>query len=205
MKDEMDILREVGSICAAHGSIALSQILNKRVSLQLPSIDILSAEMVLNKINTGQVVISVSSRILSGLSGNIVIALSEESAFKLIDVSYEDNEHKRSGVLTEIGISLVKEIGAVIISSYLSALSMLLKMVIVPSIPTLVSGPLQEIVSMVIMPYSLEEYVLLIEATFDEPEQHIKGSFYLVVNHDAITSIQNGCKKLLESLEDTRE
>ena len=204
MKDEMDILREVGSICAAHGSIALSQILNKKVSLQLPSIDILSAEMVLNKINTGQVVISISSRILSGLNGNIVVALSEESAFKLIDVSYEEKEHKKTGILTEIGISLIKEIGAVIISSYLAALSMLLKMVIVPSIPTLVSGPLQEIISMVIMPYTLEEYVLLIEATFDEPQQHIRGSFYLVVNHDAIKSIQSGCKRMLETLEDNK-
>ncbi len=33
MQDELDILREVGSIAAVHGSIALSEILGKRINL----------------------------------------------------------------------------------------------------------------------------------------------------------------------------
>jgi len=39
MKDEMDILREISSIAAGHGSIALSEMMGKKLNLELPSLE----------------------------------------------------------------------------------------------------------------------------------------------------------------------
>jgi chemotaxis protein CheC len=86
MHDEMDILREVGSISAGQGSIALSEMLGKKISLTLPSLEILPGGMVLNKMLLDQIVISVSCDILTGIKGNILFLMDEKSAYKLIDI-----------------------------------------------------------------------------------------------------------------------
>jgi len=201
MKDEMDILREVSSISAGHGSIALSDILGRKINLRLPSLDILPGEMIFNKINFDQIVVSVSSHILTGLKGNVLFVLDEKSAFKLIDMCYRINkEEKKEGLLTEMGMSLIKEIGSIIIASYIGALSLMLRTLIIPSIPTLVSGPIQEIIGIAISPYGGEEYILLIEAVFEEPQERIRGGFYLVLNPEAMKYVQDACKKMLKSI-----
>lgn len=198
MKDEMDILREVGSIAAAHGSVALSEILDTKVTLNLPSVDIIPAETIVDRFIADKIIISIYSQILSGFKGNILFLLDEESTFKLVNTCYDSrHEEKRSGVLTEMGISAIKEVGSVVISSYITALSMILKTLIIPSIPTMLSGPIQQIMNMAIAPFDNEEYLLLIEAVFEEPNQKIKGCFYLVLNPAAMRNILTSCKKML--------
>lgn len=202
MKDEMDILREVGSIAAAHGSIALSEMLGKKINLNLPSLDIISAETIINKLTPEKIVICVYSQMLTGLKGNILFLLDEASSFKLIDACYNlKSKNKKNGILTEMGISVIKEVGSVVISSYIVALSMILKKMIIPSVPTLLNGPVAQIMNISTAPFAKEEYLLLIEAIFEEPQQNIKGCFYLVLNPQVVKEILSICKKLLESLE----
>lgn len=202
MKDEMDILREVGSIAAGHGSIALSEMMGRKLNVELPSLEMVSAPEVIGRIKADQVVISVACNILSGIKGEIVFVLDERSAFKLIDLCYRAHpEEKKSGLFTEMGLSLIKEVGNIIISSYVGALSMILKTVVIPSIPTLVSGSLQQVLSMVISSYSNESYILLVEAIFLEPQEKITGKFYLVLNAETIRTVQESCKKILDGLQ----
>lgn len=100
-----------------------------------------------------------------------------------------------------MGISAIKEVGFVVISSYISALSMILKTLIIPSIPTMLSGPIQQIMNMAIASFDNEEYLLLIEAIFEEPNQKIKGCFYLVLNPAAMKEILKIYKKMLQAID----
>ena len=202
MKDEMDILREVGSIAAGHGSIALSEMMGRKLNLELPSLDMVTAKSIINKIQSDQIVVSVACNILSGIKGEIVFTLDEKSAFKLIELCYRLRpEEKKGPLFTEMGLSLIKEIGSIIISSYVGALAMILKTVVIPSIPTLVSGSLQQVLSMVVSQYSNECQILLMEAIFVEPQASIKGSFYLILSSDTIKAVQDSCKKTLDGLQ----
>jgi len=202
MKDEMDILREVGCIAAAHGSIALSEILGREIKLNMPSLDFIPGEIILERVSQAQIVIGVYGHILSGLKGNVLFILDEKSAFKLVDLCYKiEPEDKKSGVLTEMGLSVIKEVGNVVIASCIGALSIILKNLIIPSIPTLISGPIQQIMNMAISKYYADEYVLLVEAVFEEPNEKITGSFYLVLGPETTKYIQETCKKYLTELE----
>jgi len=202
MKDEMDILREVGSISSAHASTALCEILSTKIELSMPALKFLPCDIILDKLPKEMVVLSVNSHLLAGLKGTILFILTEKSAFQLIDLCYEENKKQiKTGVLTEMGISVIKEVGSIVIFSYVSALSIILKKLIIPSIPTLASGPLHEIMSIAIGSCSGAECILLIEAAFKEERGNIKGSFYLVLNSEAMKEIQEVCKKTLESLE----
>ncbi len=201
MKDEMDILREVSSIAAAHGSRALSEMLKKKINLTLPSLESLRPQQLTAKIATDTPVVSVQSRILSGISGSVVLILEEQSAFQLISICYTNHGKEKPAQFTEMGFSVIKEIGNVVIGSYAGALSIFLKTPVVPSIPTLINGPLAEIIHSVASPYDEEDYVLLIEAFFEEVERRIKGGLYFVLTPQAMREIQGACKKILESLE----
>ena len=203
MKDEMDILREVSSIAAGHGSAALSDILGRKITLEMPALDIIPAKSIATRINTEQIVVSVSSNILCGLKGVIFFILDEKSAFKLIDSCYKSQiGDKKTSLFTEMGFSVIKEIGNVIISSYAGAIGMILRTIVVPSIPTLVSGSISQVMNMLVYPYSQDSHILLAEAEFGEPEDKIQGTFYLVLDDEAMRSIQSGCKKLLESIKE---
>ncbi len=200
MKDEMDILKEVGIITAAHGSTALSEMLGRRINLKLPTLEILTGGKVLDRIPANQIVISIYSHILTGLKGDVLFILDEKSAFHLVDMCYKvGQEDKKGGILTEMGISTLKEVGNVVISAYAGALSMMLKTVIIPGIPTMASGPMQHIMNIAVCPYSKEEYVLFVEVVFQEASREITGTFYLVVNPDGMKFIQDSCKQLLNN------
>ena len=195
----MDILREVGSIAAGQGSIALSEILGKKIKLEMPVLDVLESGAVLKKLGENPVVVTIFSNILTGLEGRILFLLDEKSAYKLADMCYRINpENKKCSVFTEMGVSLIKVVGNVVISSFIGALSMILRILIIPSIPTMVNGPIQEILGMIIA--SDNDYVLFTETVFEEPEEKITGSFYMVLSPDAAKFIQDSCKKLLESI-----
>jgi len=195
----MDILREVGSIAAGQGSIALSEILGKKIKLEMPVLNVLESGAVLKKLGENPVVVTIFSNILTGLEGRILFLLDEKSAYKLADMCYRINpENKKCSVFTEMGVSLIKEVGNVVISSFIGALSMILRILIIPSIPTMVNGPIQEILGMIIA--SDNDYVLFTETVFEEPQEKITGSFYMVLSPDAAKFIQDSCKKLLESI-----
>jgi len=199
MRDEMDVLKEVATIAAAHGSNALSEILKRTIKLSLPLVTTVTPDNLEKEIDSDEIVLSVQSRILSGIEGKVLLVLEEKSAFRLINICCKGEDKATSGFLTEVGLSAVKEIGNVVIGSYVGALSMFLKLLIVPSIPTLISGPLYEVVSSAL---SLEkEHILMIEAVFEESEEKIKGKMYFVLTQRGREIINQACDKILESLE----
>lgn len=202
MQDELDILREVGSIAAAHGSIALSEMLGRKIELSMPSLDIVSCTGIPTSIDVEKMGIAIISRLPVGLKGEAAFLLNEKNAFKFIDMSYKIREEdKKSGVFTEIGISSIKEIGSIVIGAYLSALSIMFKRVILSLPPTLVSGTVDEILNILFSTAGAEDYVLLIEAIFEEPQDSIKGGFYLVLTPKTASDIRKTCKKMLNELE----
>ncbi len=202
MYDELDILREVGSIAAAHGSIALSDMLGRRINVSVPSIDIISCVGIPTKTDVERVGFAIVSKHPTGLNGDIFFLLDEKNALRLIDLFYKISaEDKKTSVLTEMGMSLIKEIGGIIIGAYAAGLGMLLKRLIIPTAPILISGSMAEILSMVLSTFGDEDYALLTEAIFEEPKEKIDCAFYLVLSPDAASDIRQACKNILEELE----
>ena len=205
IKDELGMIKEVASIASGHGSIALSELLGKRINLEVPSIRAIVPSEISSSIKFDQMGIGAFCKVLSGMKGQVAYILDEKNAYRLIDMSCKIREDEKLGsVLTEMGLSLIKEIGNVVICAYLNAISLITKQVIIPSIPMLVSGSFDDIMNIVLIPFSTPELkdatCYLIEAEFSEPEEKLKGSFYLVLSPDAFVDIQIACHKLLKDI-----
>lgn len=203
MKDEMDILQEVATTAAAHGSIALSEMLKKKINLEMPRVNIVSCEAWEETVGMDELVISLQAQILTGLRGKILLILEEKGAYNLIDICYKmDTETiKKGSIFTKIGMSLIKEIGNVVISAYLNALGFYLKKTIIPSLPTLINSSFQEIIRTIALTYSKEQSIMVIETIFKETSRDIKGNFWLILTSEAGEEIKSACKKMLENIQ----
>lgn len=202
MKDEMDILREVGSIAAGHGSVALSEVLGRKINLVIPSVELVPCDKVPDRVEKGKMEIAVVFRLLTGLKGEAVFMLDEKNAFKLIGLSYKIRvEDKMMEVLTEVGISALKEIGNIVTGAYLNAVGLILKKVILTFPPALISGTIEEVLGMILGSSGVSDNILFIEALFEAEQENIRGSFYLVLSQESAADIRQACMKMLKELE----
>jgi len=103
-----------------------------------------------------------------------------------------------------MGMSVIKEVGNIIISSYISSLSFFIKKLIIPSFPMLINAPFTEIINALTLGYEKEDYILVVEAIFEEEQESIKGNFWLVLTPDAAEEIKRICKEILESINKSR-
>jgi len=201
MNDELDILREVGSIASGHGSTALSDILKRKVYLSFPSIDIITTQEMPTRMQIDQIVIAAFCRILDGLEGEVAIILTRENAMKLINLSYkaDPREPFNPGFITECSLSAVKEICNIIIASYLNSLSVMFRRVIIPPTPTLVSSSVEDIFNVILSAHKDVDYCYLVEAVFEEKHSDLHGEFSLIITPYAAKNIREMCRKMLSN------
>lgn len=200
--DELNVLKEVGSIAAGHGGIALSEILGRKISLSVPAYDIISKLDRSEKIRLDTMGVVIFSRILVGLKGEVVFILSEENAFKLMKMASPLTSPPGTlGIPTEIGMSILREVGSIVMGSYLNALGLMLKRMIIPPLPTLINGALDDIMDLILAPYSDQEFSYMIETEFKDEVGGIKGSFHLILTPTAAKDINDTLDKMLKDLE----
>ena len=192
MKDEMGILREISTTAAAHGSIALYKMLGHKVALELPQLRAVGKQEFLKQIKSDDVVICVESKILSGLGSKVLLTLTENSANKLIKLLCKP-EYSASGVITEVALSTLKEIGNVVIGAYLSAMGMYLKTVVIPAPPSLLSGTYGHVMNAALN-VNEEGYVMVVDAVFDEKKEKISGSIQIFMTKKDMEIIKKDCK-----------
>lgn len=201
MHDELDILREVGSIAAAQASNALAEFLGRPISLNMPSIDLVSFDAVPAKAKVEKVAVAVASRIYVGLPGQIAMIMDEKDAFKLLNLSCKIEEDvKNAGLFTEIGLSFMKEIGNITISAYVLAMGLVLKKQILTSIPTLLSGTVDSILN-TLFSSTNDDYVYVVEAVFEDQTEKLRGGYCLALTAQSAVEIREICKKILSELE----
>ena len=164
---QIDALREVGSIGTGNAATALSALLGCEVRIPLPEVQVLEFIDAVEKLGGFE---TVSAGIISSLSGEInglMLALVQLDAINLIlkhimgkqIVSYDD--------LTELEDSAVIEVGNILISSFVNALSGLSGVKIVPSVPQLTIDMQGAIITVPMAAYGNQsDYIMLIGGSF---------------------------------------
>ena len=106
---------------------------------------------------------------------------------------------ERAGRLTEIGISALKEVGNIVVSSYLSALRAFTGISAFPSTVTLTSGAAKSLVYLAFSGLRKEECLetILVEACFNERKRDLAGRFFIVFDAESIAVILKKAKSLV--------
>ena len=202
---EFDIIKEVGSICACHSTLAFSQMIDRSIELEAPKLDLIATEDVEKIISIDTtVVVGVHTQLLSGVTGQVSLLFSEKSAYEFVEI-FKTSQNLKHGFLTALGVSAIKEIGNIVVSAYSGAMSLLMDVPVIPSIPMLSSGPLSEVLRFGFSSLDAKEQKLYVHTmTFKDDQGKIKGSFYFLIEPDTMRTIIDTMRKNLAKIKNLK-
>lgn len=192
----LDVLKEIGNIGAAHGATALSQLLDRKIDMHVPSVELVSFEEMFDLAGGAEeVVVGIFLRIEGDLSGSMFFILSLESANRFIrkligDASFDFNVPP----FPEIGISAMQELGNILSGSYLSSLSDFTGLKIQPTVPSLSVDMVGAIVSfgLIEVSHSSDEVIVINTQILEEGDggsESINGHFFLLPDPSSYITI----------------
>ncbi|QXM06126.1 chemotaxis protein CheC [Crassaminicella indica] len=177
---QLDVLKEIGNIGAGNAATALAKMLNRKIDMNVPKVEILEFKEVAELLGGAEKpVCGIYFNFEGDLTGNIMFLLTVKSAKMLANMLLFKEED--SDILTEIDQSALQEIGNILSGAYVSSLTTLTGLNMKISIPSLTIDMAGAILSVPIIQYGqVGDKVLLIETEFKEGMDDIKGYFFLV-------------------------
>ena len=178
---QMDALKEVGNIGAAHAATALSQITGQTIMIAVSRVNIVPLKGI-SQILEGpeEKVVAVYSKVLGDVVGGIVLVLCHRDALSLADF-LQKKTPGATKYLSEVENSALKESGAILSSSYLRAIGGFMKMSLIPVTPNLVIGETEITLNRIFSELSRRsEIAFCIETEFIESDHKINGHFLLI-------------------------
>lgn len=185
----MDILREIGNIGAGNATTAIASILNEKLNMEVPKVELMEASKLGGAIcGEEETIVGIFLEVLNDINGSIMFLLEMESAHFIVnklmgrDMSYKEP-------FDEMDLSALKEIGNIIAASYLSALSTLTNLKIQPSIPYIAVDMAAAILSVPAIQFGqYGDNALFIETEFGD-DVMLKGYFILMPEEDSYDKI----------------
>lgn len=186
----MDVLKEIGNIGLGNAATALATMVNKRIDMAVPQSRFLSMDEVMNLVGgLEEVVCCVNLRLDGDVPGQILFLFNLESTFNLVDMLM-GMEKGTTRELDEMGESVVKEIGNVLTGSFLSAISTMTGLNMIPTVPMFATDMLGAVLSASLVAGGyVQEHILMIETLLFEDHEQIKGHFFLITEQDSLNTL----------------
>ncbi len=174
---QLDALKEVSNIGAGNAATSLSLILGHKVDMNVPSVNMVKLNDIYEVAGEKEVY-GIILRVLGDIQGNILIIFEKELAEKIIECLSGMREEK----ISEIGISVLSEIGNIMSAGYMNSISEFTGLSISPSVPAVAYDMLSAIIGTVFLEsYQYDEYILDIETRFkDSSERDFGINFYYI-------------------------
>ena len=192
----LDVLKEIGNIGAAHAATSLSTLLNKKIDMKVPKVEMVSFDDMMDLAGGPEsVVAGIFLRIEGDVSGSMFFVLPVEQANRFIRRLIQDeNFDFQTEGFSEIGASAMQELGNILSGSYLSALSDFTNLKIYPTVPSLCVDMVGAIISFGLVEVShYSDYVIVIDTAINEEEvineESVKGHFFLLPDPDSFEVI----------------
>jgi chemotaxis protein CheC len=135
---QLDALREVGNIGAGTAATALSRMVGTPVHIGIPRVSLLPVERVADHVGGGEsVVAAVLLEVTGDAPGHMLVLMREAAAHRLAAVlmGRAGAGPRPPGPFTEMELSALQEVGNVLTSAYLGALSQLTGLRLEPTPP----------------------------------------------------------------------
>ena len=176
----MDVLREIGNIGAGNAATSLAQMLQGKVDIKVPKIDLLDFKEV-GAVMGGEekIMAGIYLGIEGDLTGSIMFLLEEKAAHILVSKLMGMGGEYTEGEFSEMEQSALHEVGNIITGAYLSSLSMLTNLTAVATVPSLCIDMAGAILSVPAIEFgTMGDKMLMIETAFTD-DVDLNGYFIL--------------------------
>jgi len=195
---QLDALQELANIGAAHSATTLSMMLNCHVNMNVPEIDIIDianmGQLLTDEITT-LVVFELQGDIPQG--GFLVLHFPEDSAKRTAniligsgDTPHPDGEMDQSAIL---------EVGNIMISSFLSATSDLLGIMMLPSPPVLVVDMTHAVIESLVASMTIEvDDVVLFRVNLVSDEHDIAANILIFLEISTLQMVADMLEEMIK-------
>lgn len=194
--EQKDVLREIGNIGAGNAATSLSKLLNKKIEMKVPSVNIVSFDDLVEE-NGGpeEIIVGLMFQIIGEAPGTAYLLLKVEEAEYLVRKLTNDPDFSlfNKGNDNEMAISALHEIGNIVTGSYLTALSDFTKINMQPSVPYLGIDMAGAILTAGLLELSqVTDYAIIIDTEINQNNKSndgMKGNFFLLPEPESLIEI----------------
>mgnify|MGYP000950532220 CR=1 FL=1 len=178
---DFDVLREIGNIGAGNATTALSQLINAKVEMKVPKVEMLEFKEISEILGGAERLVAGILITLQGQAeGMMMFVLDQDSAHHLVNILLGKSVDNFDD-FTDMELSALNEIGNIIAGAYLSSLSALTNLTITSSVPYMAIDMAGAILSVPAIEFGkIGDKALLIQSQFGEEDQYINGYFILI-------------------------
>ncbi len=184
-----DVLKEIGNIGAGNATTAIANMLGLRIDMSVPEVAFLPVEDLGSAIGAeDEIIVGIMLGVEQDIDGSMMFLMDMASAHHIVNkLMMRDDSYCEP--FDEMDLSAIKEIGNIIAGSYLSALSGLTNLTIVPSVPFVAVDMAAAILSVPAVQFGIfGDNALMINTEFSD-DLGIKGHFILMPEEDSYAKI----------------
>ena len=184
-----DVLKEIGNIGAGNATTAIANMLGLRIDMSVPEVAFLPVEKLGSAIGSEEeIIVGILLGVEEDIDGSMMFLMDMASAHHIVNkLMMRDDSYNEP--FDEMDLSAIKEVGNIIAGSYLSALSGLTNLTIVPSVPFVAVDMAAAILSVPAVQFGIfGDNALMINTDFSD-DLGIKGHFILMPEEDSYAKI----------------
>lgn len=188
---QYDVLKEIGNIGAGNATTALSQMINKRVNMKVPKVDLLEFKELSDIVGGAEKpVVGILFTLDGNINGMMMFMMDLEASRHLVNLLLGESYLSETGEFSEMEKSALNEIGNIIAGAYLSSLSALTNLTITSSIPYMAIDMAGAILSVPAIEFGkIGDKALLIETEFGDDIRAVNGYFILIPTIESYSAI----------------
>ncbi len=188
---QKDALREIANIGACHAATAFSQLLQKKILIQVPKVSIIPFPD-LTTIYDGPQTLAVGmyTPILGDISGSILFLVPLRDAIEIVNLLWGRSAKGNEDVLNESGKELLRQTAGILAASYLSALSKFLGLAALASPSEISCDMLGAVVDAIVIETNLQaDEAVLVETELIETKKKVRGTMFFIPDGRSIEKI----------------
>ncbi len=189
---QLDALREIGNIGAGNAATALAQMVQAKIDMSVPEVNILPFDDVPKLVGGADVpVCGLYFAVTGAITGSILFMLPIARANILVDMILGRNSPETAiGISGDMEMSVIMEVGNIISSTYLNALAHFTKLKLLTSVPALAIDMAGAILNGVLAQVGVVvDDVLVLKTMFTREDQDIVGHFFMMPDSESLSTI----------------
>ena len=175
-----DLLKEIGNIGSGNAATSLSQMINMKVDMQVPNVEVMETEKVVELFtDQEEITVGVYIDFTGDIQGVILTLLDQKSAGVLIKALV--GKEPENYMYNDMEKSVVQELGNIMTSGYVNAISMFSSLFMNISIPSVSIDMVSSILSVPAVEYGIEsDKLILIENKLDLEGENVNCYFFFM-------------------------
>lgn len=189
---QKDVLREIGNIGAGNATASMSQLINKQIKMEVPSVQVVTINEMIDTIGGPErLIVAIFFRFEGEVTGTVYFILTIEEAEYLVSEMTNGfvTEIMKDGKADAMAVSVLQEISNILNGSYLSAMADFTNLRMTTSVPYLsIDMAAATMVTGLVELSRATDYAIMIDTQIkgNEASNTARGHFLLIPDPESI-------------------